>query len=600
MAVLTPYTFIQCPCSDSSTLGRPSDPNSSTTTEADEDERTFDPRAPRSNFSLYPLEYLLYCEDCHQIRCPRCVSEEIVTYYCPNCLFEVPSSNLKSEGNRCTRSCFQCPICIGPLAVTSIETKPDPSLLAAPDNTAAPHSGPYALTCSYCNWSSTEVGIQFEKPNSIHAQLAKLRNGGSARLTAKERKERRKDPAYRRYQATSSGEGEPDQTEDLDLETQFANLKAFYQNQLADPNSADTGLAALGDLGFSSPTSLSRIMSIYTGGSLQDRKAKSRLGAMREALKPDEGLQLAHLDESAAIETLRSEGHDGTASTTQLVDQPPNLGEEHLHGRSRFISELRPIPYLLRTKRSKRCPVCRHIISKPEAKVQTTRFRIRLVAGSYIPSIAIRPLSLSTTAGGGGSSASGATLPGALLEPLKPAHFLLTFKNPIFETIKVTLGAPAETPGRFASKVTVLCPVFEVDANTDVWDEALREGGAAGGAGSGGGEKGKRRRGRYDEGSQANNGNQLEVGKIWERGRNWVSIVVEVVPASLRLEQGDAPLREDEDVLEMPLFVHVEWEGEAGGDDVLESVAAKDKGGEAREKRELAYWCVLGLGRIRK
>jgi len=100
MAALTPYTYIQCPCSDSSTLGRPSDASSPTSPEPDEDDRTFDPRAARSNYSLYPLEYLLYCEDCHQIRCPRCVAEEIVTYYCPNCLFEVPSGNLKSEGNR--------------------------------------------------------------------------------------------------------------------------------------------------------------------------------------------------------------------------------------------------------------------------------------------------------------------------------------------------------------------------------------------------------------------------------------------------------------------------------------------------------------------
>src|SRR5687768_5222608 len=145
MAPLEPYTFIQCPCSDSSPLGRPSDGNFPTGAEEDDEDHTFDPRAARSNFSLYPLEYLLYCEDCHQIRCPRCVAEEIVTYYCPSCLFEVPSSNIKSEGNSCTRNCFQCPICIGPLAVTSVETKPDPSLLAATDNTAAPHHGPYAL-----------------------------------------------------------------------------------------------------------------------------------------------------------------------------------------------------------------------------------------------------------------------------------------------------------------------------------------------------------------------------------------------------------------------------------------------------------------------
>jgi dynactin-4 len=315
---------------------------------------------------------------------------------------------------------------------------------------------------------------------------------------------------------------------------------------------------------------------------------------MREALEVDEGLQLAHLDESAAIEQLRSEGHHGTASASQLADQPPNLGEEHLHGRSRFTSELRPIPHLLRTKRSKRCPVCRHIISKPEAKVQTTRFRIRLVAGSYIPSIAIRPLFLSS---GSGTSASGSTVPGVLLEPLKPAHYLLTFKNPIFETIKVTLGAPAKTPGRFASKVTVLCPEFEIDANTDVWDEALKE------SGERDRERERRRRkgeegGAGGSGNSNNNQNQVEVGKIWERGRNWVSIVVEVVPASLRLDGGEkAPLREDEDVLEIPMFVRVEWEAEAGGDDVA-PVAGRDK--EAREKRELAYWCVLGLGRIRQ
>jgi len=475
--------------------------------------------------------------------------------------------------------------------VTSVETKPDPTLLAAPDNTAAPHSGPYALTCSYCHWSSTEAGIKFEKPNSIHAQLAKLRNGGTTRLTAKERKDRRKDPSRRAHAATESEAG--GETQALDHETQFAHLKAFYQSQLADPNTADTGLSGLGDLGYSSPTTLSRIMSIYTGGSLQDKKTKSRLGAMREALEPDEGLQLANLDESAAIAQLQSDGHGGTVSVSQLAEQPPNLGEEHLHGRTRFTSELRPIPYLLRTKRSKRCPVCRHIISKPEAKVQTTRFRIRLVAGSYIPSIAIRPLSL---ASGNSSSASGATLPGALLEPLKPAHYLLTFKNPIFEPIKVTLGAPATTPGRFASRVTVLCPEFEVDANTDVWDEALKD--------PSGGDRDSRdrRRQRGESASGGGNGgnaqNQLEVGKIWERGRNWVSIVVEVVPASLRLETGDLPLREDEDVLEIPMFVRVEWEAEAGGDDVGAVSSGRDR--EARGKRELAYWCVLGLGRIRR
>ncbi|KAK4443745.1 dynactin subunit 4 [Podospora aff. communis PSN243] len=606
MAPLTPYTYIQCPCSDASTLGRQADSSSPTSADDDLDDRTFDPRAPRSNYSLYPLDYLNYCEDCQQIRCPRCVAEEIVTYFCPNCLFEVPSSNLKSEGNRCTRSCFQCPICIGPLSVTSIETPPDPTLLAAPDGTPAPHSGPYILTCSYCNWSSTEIGIKFDKSNSIHAQLAKLNNGGTTRLTAKEHRERRKEASHgalggSALPATAAAGNGGDNNEELDLETQFANLKAFYQSQLADSGPGGSGLSHLSDLGFSSPNSLSRIMSLYTGGSVHNNRNKSRTGTMREALTSDEGLQIASLDESAAIHHLHTTPYSDTITTEQSTSQPPNPGAVHPHGTARFASSLRPIPYLLRTKRSKRCPVCRHIISKPEAKVATTRFRIKLVASAYIPTITIRPLNI--------PSSSSPSIQGTL-PPLQPSQFILTFQNPRFETINVTLATPSKTPGRFASKVTVLCPQFEIDANTDVWDEALKE--------TSDKTKTRRRGGTAGEdngnGNGNGNGHQAEVGKIWERGRNWVSIVVEVVPASLRLDVLEAtaklgitegaqlggkvdtgPLREDEDVLEIPMFVRVEWEVDNGGDDVG---AAPGKDKEQKEKRELAYWCVLGLGRV--
>lgn len=102
MSAISPYNYIQCPCSNPSTAERPDDAGATSEDEGeyDHDDRTFDPRAPQSNYSLYPLEHLLYCEDCQQIRCQRCVNEEIVTYFCPSCLFEVPSSNIKSEGNR--------------------------------------------------------------------------------------------------------------------------------------------------------------------------------------------------------------------------------------------------------------------------------------------------------------------------------------------------------------------------------------------------------------------------------------------------------------------------------------------------------------------
>ena len=68
-------------------------------------------------------------------------------------------------------------------------------------------------------------------------------------------------------------------------------------------------------------------------------------------------------------------------------------------------------------------------------------------------------------------------------------------------------------------------------------------------------------------------------------------MVLEVVCAEIRAENGAGELGEDEDVLEIPVFVRVEYEAEVGGD---EGGAGK----EGTERRELAYWCVLGVGRI--
>ena len=77
---------------------------------------------------------------------------------------------------------------------------------------------------------------------------------------------------------------------------------------------------------------------------------------------------------------------------------------------------------------------------------------------------------------------------------------------------------------------------------------------------------------------------------MWERGRNRVTVVVEVTCASI---DGDSQREEDADVLEIPIFVRMEYEADA----------EKDGGGNAgkeggREKRELAYWTVIGVGRV--
>ncbi|GAA5848020.1 hypothetical protein JCM9279_007417 [Rhodotorula babjevae] len=119
---------------------------------------------PLSHLQHHPLPELLFCEDCDAIRCNACAACEVACYFCPSCLFEVPSASVRGEKNRCARNCFQCPLCDHNLSV--VASDPDSSL---PLNTAAASVGepPYLLACNFCRWNSKQVGITFEKPTGL-------------------------------------------------------------------------------------------------------------------------------------------------------------------------------------------------------------------------------------------------------------------------------------------------------------------------------------------------------------------------------------------------------------------------------------------------
>lgn len=98
MAPAFPYTFYACPCSETNATTTATG-NRASQSDLDR-EQTFSPHDPRSAYSLYTLDHLLFCDDCNQIKCSKCVSDEIIHWYCPNCLFEVPGSVVRSDGNR--------------------------------------------------------------------------------------------------------------------------------------------------------------------------------------------------------------------------------------------------------------------------------------------------------------------------------------------------------------------------------------------------------------------------------------------------------------------------------------------------------------------
>jgi dynactin-4 len=58
------------------------------------------PSHASSYADLSPLSGLFFCEECDAIRCDQCVAVEVASYYCPNCLFDVPSANVRADKNR--------------------------------------------------------------------------------------------------------------------------------------------------------------------------------------------------------------------------------------------------------------------------------------------------------------------------------------------------------------------------------------------------------------------------------------------------------------------------------------------------------------------
>lgn len=365
-------------------------------------------------------------------------------------------------------------------------------------------------------------------------------------------------------------DGDPKDPEEL-----FSRLLTFYRNQIVE--SSEGGLFGginSPDMPFSSPGSISRLLNIYSG----KKTKRTRPKPMRQALTPAEGLfPFDATDEDAVISKQRELGWSQTTTFSQRTFQTPMAQQ------SRFVSDLRPVPSLLRTKRAKRCRTCRTLLAKPEPRMTSSRWRIRVLALNNIPRMSIRALSAPPTIGPNMGAPLGpdhASFDYKALQSGKTYQFLLTTLNPLYDPIRVTLATPAVTPGRVGSRVTILCPQFDVGANSDVWDEAL--------------ESGSKRRSMMPGASLARDGDshgrQAEAGKVWGSGRNWTSVIVEIVPGLLPDED---ELEEDEETLEIAVFVRLEYETDAAGGDEKAISASGTK-----EKREDAFWCVLGVGEI--
>lgn len=162
----------------------------------------------------------------------------------------------------------------------------------------------------------------------------------------------------------------------------------------------------------------------------------------------------------------------------------------------------------LQAKRTKRCSTCRHILSKPEAKSTSIKYKIKLVACNYLPAIELFRRPPITSAGVSRISAAGAGAAsirrarpstvrgeGALTQesdPLRPGRsysFEVAFVNPLYDAIQVRLdlsssasattgGDPAAVSQDSTEEVPIVPPFtlsfpttsFGINAYAEQWE----------------------------------------------------------------------------------------------------------------------------------
>lgn len=154
-----------------------------------------------------------------------------------------------------------------------------------------------------------------------------------------------------------------------------------------------------------------------------------------------------------------------------------------------YVSDLKPLRIPLHSKKSKRCPSCRHILIKPEQKAQSVRFKIKLVAANYLPAITVtlpharaalemmrRSATLNKSTSAAVNEEHNAAAAGAMIAG-KTYPFHLAFTNPLYDPIQVRVhvqrsAAPATADGKTRAPFAVTLPstAFPIAAYAEAWE----------------------------------------------------------------------------------------------------------------------------------
>lgn len=298
-----------------------------------------------------PLSKLYFCRHCLDLRCGFCVSHEVDSHYCPNCLENMPSAEARLKKNRCA-NCFDCPSC-----GHTLSTRATSMQMQAPTedgtNVKIVTKKLYYLVCAFCRWTSRDAGLPDQS----------VASGGWPQPET---------PEAARFASLQEHYRTLAQREKLEKETRrFCGRKLSYM-QLTDKYGLSAavarkraGLPPLHNL------------SLKSG---QETNAGAQIAVAPSAAKSIE-----------EVEVLPSEElYDNPVDLTKVTTLDQRMTQLDIQPMS--TKDLFPRHKYLMIKRSQRCRKCEHNLSKPEYNPTSIKFKIQLAAYYHIPEIIIYKL----------------------------------------------------------------------------------------------------------------------------------------------------------------------------------------------------------------
>jgi len=297
-----------------------------------------------------PITKLYFCRHCTKLRCAKCVTHEVDSFYCPNCLENMPSAEAKLKKNRCA-NCFDCPSCGNTLSVRATAVPVAPSNPLEDTTQQAPAKKMHYLNCGFCRWTTRDISLpdQVTPSGGWHDREYDFTKKMSALLE------------YNKHV-----------THQEKLQKERQKLTKRRTNMyLMDRYGYSISLGKKRGSFASSPLSASVLS-----------RTNSSPGGKQKQMEAPESYTV-----SECIEPIPDTFYTETIQLENVLDVDQRLQEA---GRQPTLaSDLYPKHKSLMVRRSYRCKECEHNLCKPEFNPSSIKFKLQLFGVQYCPLLQI-------------------------------------------------------------------------------------------------------------------------------------------------------------------------------------------------------------------